>query len=107
MDYLKLIKVATRMLMDVIAVFEKKETVYEVGCKCKDAETATALAKILSSTLEEMPVEVKTKDDTIVVIKPLIRPSSPEASSPQHPLSQTPLPPSPPSLSGQQSPSSS
>lgn len=106
MDYLKLVKVATRMLMDVIAVFEKKETVYEVGCKCKDAETATALAKILSSTLEQMPVEVKTKDDTIVVIKPLTQPSSPEASSPQQP-SQTPLPPSPPSLSGEQSPSSS
>jgi len=104
MDYLKLVKVATRMLMDVIAVFEKKETEYEVGCKCKDAETAKALAKILSSTLEELPVEVKTKDDTIVVIKPLTQPSSP--ASPQQPPSQSPLPPSPPSLSGEQSPSS-
>ena len=107
MDYLKLVKVATRMLFDVINVLEKKETEYEIGCRCKDAETAKGLSGILSRTLQDLAVEVKAREDNVVVIVPLIPPSSPEPSSPQHHLSQTPLPPSPPSLSEEQPPSSS
>jgi len=107
MDYLKIVKVATRMLFDVIAVMEKKETEYEVGCKCKDKPTAHALAKLLMCALQDLPVEVNTKEDTIVVIKPLTPSSYHEPSSSEQPLSQSPLPPSPPSLSGEQSPSSS
>ena len=106
MDYLKLVKVATRMLMDVITVMEKKETDYEIGCKCKDRPTANALAKLLLCTLQDLPVEIKTKEDTIVVIKPLTLPSSHEHSSSEQPPSQSPLPPSPPSLSEEQPPSS-
>ena len=48
MDCLKLLKVATRMLFDVIAVMEKKETDYQVGCKCKDVDIAKALQKMLA-----------------------------------------------------------
>ena len=80
MDCLKLIKVATRMLFDVIAVMEKKETDYQVGCKCKDVEVAKALQKMLAVTLEECPVNVLIKDELVVIIVPEITPSSPEAS---------------------------
>lgn len=105
MDYLKLVKVATRMLLDVVAVLEKKETEYEIGCKCKDAETAKGLSGILSRTLQDLSVEVKAREDNVVVVVPLTPSSSHDPSSEQHP-SQSPLPPSPPSLSGEHSPSS-
>lgn len=100
MDYLKLVKVATRMLLDLITVMEKKEADYEIGCKCKDKPTAHALAKLLLCTLQDLPVEIKTKEDTIVVIKPLTLPSYPERSSSELPPSRSPSP-SPPSPSEQ------
>jgi len=105
MDYLKLVKVATRMLLDLITVMEKKETDYEIGCKCKDQPTAHALARLLMCTVQDLPVEVRGREDNVVVIKPLTPSSYPDPSSPQQPPSQSPLPPSPPSLSGEQSPS--
>lgn len=100
MDYLKLVKVATRMLLDLITVMEKKEADYEIGCKCKDSDTAKALAKLLLCTLQDLPVEVKTKEDTIVVIKPLTLPSYHEHSSSELPPSRSPSP-CPPSPSEQ------
>lgn len=78
MDCLKLLKVATRMLFDVIAVMEKKETDYQVGCKCKDVDIAKALQKMLAVALEDCPVNVLIKDEMVVIIVPT--PSSPEAS---------------------------
>ena len=105
MDYLKLVKVATRMLLDVIAVMEKKENDYEIGCKCKDKPTAHALAKLLMCTLQDLPVEVRGKEDNVVVIKPLTLLSYPDPSSEEHHHAQSSLPPSPPSLSEQVSPS--
>lgn len=79
MDYLKLVKVATRMLLDVVTVLEKKETDYEIGCKCKDEDTAKALSKIITATLEDLPVLVKSKEENVVVIVPTPT-SSPDAS---------------------------
>jgi len=86
-DSLKILKVATRMLMDFIVILEKKETVYEVGCKCKDDVISKALKKTLEMTLQDFPVSVIIKDETIVVILP------------EEISTQPPLPPSPPSLS--------
>jgi hypothetical protein len=65
------------MLFDVIAVMEKKETDYQVGCKCKDVDIAKALQKMLAVALEDCPVDVLIKDEMIVVIT---QASSPEAS---------------------------
>jgi hypothetical protein len=79
MDYLKLVKVATRMLLDVVTVLEKKEVDYEIGCKCKDEPTAEALLKIIRNTLEDLPVLVKLKEENVVVIVPTPT-SSPDAS---------------------------
>lgn len=79
MDALKLVKVATRMLFDVCAVLEKKETDYQVGCKCKDVDIAKALQRMLAVALQDIEVNVLIKDEMIVVIVPST-PSSPEAS---------------------------
>jgi myosin-crossreactive antigen len=84
MDSLKVLRVATRMLFDVIVVLDKKETDFQVGCKCKDITTANALQSMLARTLQDVDVSVLTKDDTIVVITPSF--SSP-ASSPSEPSS--------------------
>ena len=70
MDYLKVLRVAVRILMDVIAVFDKKETDFEIGCKCKDIETAKALQKMLGIALEDCPVQVILKEEMIVVVLP-------------------------------------
>ena len=100
MESVKIVKVATRMLLDVITVWEKKETDYEIGCRCKDTDIAKALHKLLTNALQDCPVSVVVKEDLIVVIVPLTQPSSPSSpSSPQHHPSQIPLPPSPPELS--------
>lgn len=102
MDHLKLLKVATRMLLDVVTVMEKKEEDYEIGCKAKSGEIAANLKKLLSAILADFPVQVLIKEETIVVIT---RPSSSSSSQPCLP-SQTPLPPSPREPSPPESPSS-
>jgi len=81
MDCIKLLKVATRMFFDLVAVLEKKETDYEIGCKCKDTDVAQALHKLLAAALQECPVSVIIKEELIVVVVPAVTPSSlPEAS---------------------------
>ena len=81
MDFLKLLKVATRMFFDLVAVLERKETNYEIGCKCKDTDVAQALHKLLTATLQDCPVSVIIKEELIVVLVPAVTPSSlPEAS---------------------------
>jgi len=102
MDHLKLLKVAVRMLLDVVVVMEKKEEDYEIGCKAKSSEVAESLKKLLAAALVDCPVQVIIKEETIVVITPS---SCPEASLPQYQPSQTPLPPSPRGPSPQESPS--
>jgi len=82
LDNYKILKVATRMLMDFLVIVEKKESVYEVGCKCKDSDIANALKKMLEMTLQDFPVSVITKDDTIVVILPNDATPSSSPSSP-------------------------
>lgn len=89
MDAFKLVKVATRMLFDVINVLEKKETDFQVGCKCKDETVAKALQSMLALTLQDVDVDVLIKDEKIVVITPSsltgeLQPSSP--SPPPTPL---------------------
>ena len=103
MDHLKLLKVATRMLLDVVTVMEKKEEDYEIGCKAKSGEIAANLKKLLSAILADFPVQVLIKEKTIVVITP--QTSSSSSSQPCLP-SQTPLPPSPREPSPPESPSS-
>jgi len=103
MDHLKLLKVATRMLFDVITVMEKEETDFEIGCKAKSLEIADSLKNLLSAALADCPVQVIVKDESIVVITPQTSSSS---SSQQCLPAQTPLPPSPPSPSRPGSPSS-
>jgi len=78
----KILKVATRMLMDFLVIVEKKETVYEVGCKCKDSDIANALKKMLEMTLQDFPVSVIIKEETIVVILPDDTTPSSSPSSP-------------------------
>ena len=99
MDHLKLLKVATRMLLDVVTVMEKNETEYEIGCKAKSNEIAENLKKLLSAILVDCPVRVYIKEECIVII-------TPQTSSPSSLLqclpSQIPLPPSPPELSVQE-----
>ena len=89
MDHTKLLKVATRMLFDLVTVLEKKETDYEIGCKCKDTDVAQALHKLLANSLQDCPVSVIIKEEMIVVAVPATLPSSPEALPPLPP-SQTP-----------------
>jgi len=74
MDYTKLLKVATRMFFDLVAVLEKNETDYEIGCKCKDTDVAQALHKLLAATLQNCPVSVIIKEELIVVIVPAVTP---------------------------------
>jgi len=88
MDYLKVLRVAVRILMDVIAVFDKKETDFEIGCKCKDVETAKALQRMLAIALEDCPVQVILKEETIVVVLP-------ESTQPSPSLPLPTCPPSP------------
>jgi len=88
MDYLKVLRVAVRILMDVIAVFDKKETDFEIGCKCKDVETAKALQRMLGIALEDCPVQVILKEETIVVVLP-------ESTQPSPSLPLPTCPPSP------------
>jgi len=89
MDHTKLLKVATRMLFDLVTVLEKKETDYEIGCKCKDTDVAQALHKLLANALQDCPVSVIIKEEIIVVAVPATLSSSPEALPPLPP-SQTP-----------------
>jgi len=104
MDPLKLLRVATRILMDVVCVLEKKESVFEIGCKCNSVDIAKALQKMLAIMLEDCPLCVVIKDEKIVVVlpenskQPLEDTSSPLASSQQHLPSQTPLLPFLPGL---------
>ena len=88
MDSLKILRVATRMLFDVIVVLDKKETDFQVGCKCKDVVTAEALQGMLARTLQDVDVNVLTKDDTIVII-------TPSSSVPALPPSEPSSPPTP------------
>ena len=76
MDHVKLLKVATRMFFDLIAVLEKKESDYEIGCKCKDQDVAQALHKLLANALQDCPVSVIVKEELIVVIVPAITQTS-------------------------------
>ena len=87
MDHLKLLRVANKMLFDLIAVLEKKETDFEIGCRCKDTTIAEALHKLLTNALQDCPVSVKVKEEIIVVVTP---PSSDEVSSQQCLPVQTP-----------------
>jgi len=103
MDHLKLLKVATRMLFDVVAVMEKEETDFEIGCRAKSLEIAESLKKLLSAALADCPVQVIIKEESIVVITPQTSSSS---SSQQCLPAQTPLPPSPCEPSPPESPSS-
>jgi len=81
MDHVKLLKVATRMFFDVVTVWEKNETDYEIGCKCKDQDVARALHKLLAATLQDCPVSVIVKEELIVVVVPAVtQPSCLEAS---------------------------
>ena len=62
------------MFFDLVSVWEKKETDYEIGCKCKDTDVAQALHKLLAATLQNCPVSVIIKEELIVVIVPAITP---------------------------------
>lgn len=77
------------MLFDLVTVLEKKETQYEIGCKCKDTDVAQALHKLLANALQDCPVSVIIKEEMIVVAVPATLPSCPEALPPLPP-SQTP-----------------
>ena len=82
MEALKLVKDANRMLFDVVNVLEKKETDFQVGCKCKDETIAKALQSMLALTLQDVDVDVLIKEEKVVVIipsslKPESGPSSP------------------------------
>lgn len=99
MDHLKLLKVATRMLLDVVTVMEKNETDYEIGCKAKSYEIAESLKKLLSAILVDCPVRVIIKEECIVIVTPQISSSS---SLQQCLPVQTPLPPSLPLPSEQE-----
>lgn len=93
MDPLKLLKVANRMLFDLITVLEKKETDYEIGCKCKNTEIAKALRSMLAVALHDISCKVLIKEDVIVVITPSPSSVSVPESSPCVPsLPQSPLP---------------
>lgn len=89
MDTFKLLKVATRMLFDVVNVLEKKETDFQVGCKCKDETIAKALQSMLALTLQDVDVDVLIKDEKVVVITPSSLPAELQPSSPSPP--PTPL----------------
>ena len=68
MSGVQLLKVSTRMLLDLIRVLELDEKDYELGCRCKDETTAEGLAKQLGYMLRDFPVvEVKIKDDKTTV----------------------------------------
>jgi hypothetical protein len=68
MPGVKLLKVSTRMLLDLIKVLEMDEKDYELGCRCKDEATAEGLAKQLQNMLRDFPaVEVKVKEDGATV----------------------------------------
>jgi len=105
MESLKLLRVATRILMDVVVALERDLSGaapdFEIGCRCKSIEVAMPLQRMLAGALADIDVRVAIKDDTIVIVTP--RPSYPGASSPLHLNSPTPLPPSPPSLSPEES----
>jgi len=58
------------MLFDLITVLEKKETNYEIGCKCKNMEIAKALRSMLAVALHDISCVVLIKDDVVVVITP-------------------------------------
>ena len=70
MDPLKLLRVATRILLDVVSVLEKKETDFEIGCKCNSVDIAKALQKMLAIMLEDCPLCVVIKEEKIVVVLP-------------------------------------
>jgi len=78
------------MLFDVIAVWEKKESEYEIGCRCKDVEIAKALHKLLTNTLQDCPVSVMIKEEMIVVVVPLTQPSPPLPPLPSSPSPSEP-----------------
>jgi len=86
MEALKLVKVANRMLFDVVNVLEKKETDFQVGCRCKDETIAKALQSMLALTLQDVDVDVLIKEEKVVVITPSS--SKPESGS----SSPSPLP---------------
>jgi len=68
MSGVQLLKVSTRMLLDLIKVLEMGEKDYELGCRCKDETTAGGLAKQLQNMLRDFPaVEVKVKEDKTTV----------------------------------------
>lgn len=68
MSGVQLLKVSTRMLLDLIRVMEADEKDYELGCRCKDESTAEGLAKQLGHMVKDFPaVEVKVKDDKTTV----------------------------------------
>jgi hypothetical protein len=68
MSGVQLLKVSTRMLLDLIRVMEMEEKDYELGCRCKDETTAEGLTKQLQNMLRDFPaVEVKVKEDNMTV----------------------------------------
>jgi hypothetical protein len=67
MSGVQLLKVSTRMLLDLIRVMEADEKDYELGCRCKDETTAEGLARQLGHMIRDYPVSVKIKEDKTTV----------------------------------------
>ena len=65
---LQLLKVSTRMLLDLIKVFDTEEKDFEIGCRCKDEAAAEGLETQLLLFVSNIPeVEVKVKEDKLTV----------------------------------------
>lgn len=68
MSGVQLLKVSTRMLLDLIKMLEAGEKEFELGCKCKDETTASGLLRQLSHMIRDYPVETKIKEDGVTVV---------------------------------------
>ena len=63
-----LLRVATRMLIDLLKVLDEDKSGYEIGCKCKTEDVAHDLRGLLTSMLHNFAVLVSIKEETIVII---------------------------------------
>ena len=64
----KIFRVSVRMLLDYLKVLTDKQDDFEIGCRCKDEETAVGLKSLLEGTLRGLPANVVIKEDTTTVV---------------------------------------